>query len=639
MNSTTRPDLLLTHHTFVCLTDGVLVFLNLRNDQYACFERQYTMPIGKLLGLPVSSVEDLEPAVRPADDETVRTEVRKMIANGFATHDSKEGKRAEFITQPSELREMLGYEIGKAPKVRVGHVLNFFKALIVTKSLLRFASMERTVMRDPTGAFPCFYTPYRGVEIYFSDMQDIARFEFLRFTVNWEYLRTNLLLPQFQKIHTGLNEVGEVLPAECVEITPFERRSRFVWDPIKISETDVVEDIEAAASLLCSTVRNTVHALAGCYDSVVHNLGGLDSSILLACLAQAPKRPEIAAINYFTKSPRGDERRYARQAASKFGVELVEAELDYRKADLNRVFTSNKLVSPLGFFDCVALTGDVLGLARKKDAQALFYGVGGDNVYFQPSFNVGALDYVQRRGLLGGGLIRIAMEASRYGRISLLKTLAAMLRERFMPAPCWDYVHDLFFRNLRLPLIHPDFLAGDAAQFLHPLLRPNDHDLKGKYIHILMTSFFSIEYYDHWDTEYRAERIHAYLAQPIIEACLRIPVWVMTHGGVDRGLARKVFRDDLPRDVVGRLSKSTPETYYDDIYLNNVGFIREYLLDGVLVREGVLAHDKLEAALAMTSIQQQVIKFQILFYLGTEAWLRGCMEKPVQEAARLKSAT
>lgn len=147
MNNTTRPDLLLTHHTFVCLTDGVLVFLNLRNDQYACFERQYTVPIGKLLGLPVSSVEDLEPPVRPADDETVRTEVGKMIANGFATHESTEGKRAEFITQPSELREMLGYEIGKAPKVRTGHVLNFFKALIITKSLLRFASMERTVMR------------------------------------------------------------------------------------------------------------------------------------------------------------------------------------------------------------------------------------------------------------------------------------------------------------------------------------------------------------------------------------------------------------------------------------------------------------------------------------------------------------
>lgn len=147
MNNTTRPDLLLTQHTLVCLTDSVLVFLNLRNDQYACFERQYTVPIGKLLGLPVSSVEDLKPPIRPAEDETVRTEVRKMIANGFATQDSKEGKRAEFITQPSELREILGYEIGKGPKVRVGHVLNFFKALIVTKSLLRFASMERKVLR------------------------------------------------------------------------------------------------------------------------------------------------------------------------------------------------------------------------------------------------------------------------------------------------------------------------------------------------------------------------------------------------------------------------------------------------------------------------------------------------------------
>ena len=42
---------------------------------------------------------------------------------------------------------MLGYEIGQAPKVRAGHVLNFFKALIITKSMLRFASIERTVMR------------------------------------------------------------------------------------------------------------------------------------------------------------------------------------------------------------------------------------------------------------------------------------------------------------------------------------------------------------------------------------------------------------------------------------------------------------------------------------------------------------
>ena len=501
------------------------------------------------------------------------------------------------------------------------------------------AAVATYVMRDPTGAFPCFYTPYRGVEIYFSDMQDIARLGFLRFTVNWDFLRTNLLLPQFQKIHTGLNEVGEVLPAECVEITPFERRSRFVWDPTRISETDVVEDVEEAAVLLRSTVQNTAHALAGCYDSVVHNLGGLDSSILLACLAQAPKRPEIAAINYFTKSPRGDERRYARQVASKFGVELVEAELDYRKVDLNRVFTSNKLASPLGFFDCIGLTGDVLGLARKKDAQALFYGVGGDNVYFQPSYNVGALDFMRRHGLLGRGLIRIAMEASRYGRIALPKTLAAMLRERFAPAPCWDYVHDMFFQDLKLPLVNPDFLSDDATQFLHPLLRPDDRDLKGKFIHILMTSFFSIEYYDHWDTDYRAERIHVYLAQPIIEAVLRIPVWFMTHGGVDRGLARKAFRNDLPRDAAGRLSKSTPETYYDDICLNNADVIREYLLDGISVRQGILAWDKIEAALSMTDVRQQVIKFQLLFYLGTEAWLRGWMEKPTREEANVKSAT
>lgn len=256
-------------------------------------------------------------------------------------------------------------------------------------------SSTHYAMRDPSGAFPCFHTPFRGVEIYFSDMQDAANFSFLPFTVNWEYLKTNIMLPQYQKIHTGLNEVSEVLPAECVEITPFERKSRFVWDPTKISEADVVEDPEEAAALLRSTVKNTIGALAGCYDRVVHNLGGLDSSIVLACLANARNRPEITAINFYTKSPRGEERFYSRQVANKLGVPLVEAELDYHRADLRKIFKSNKLANPLGFFDCIGLTGDVLTLAEEKRAQALFYGVGGDQVFYQSPYNLGALDYVR----------------------------------------------------------------------------------------------------------------------------------------------------------------------------------------------------------------------------------------------------
>lgn len=147
MHGTLKPELLLTKHTFVCLTDGVLVFLNLRADRYTCLERKYTRPIGALLGLPALTSSGADPEAANADDGTIRETVKTMIDSDFATRDPSLGKRAKFVEQRTELREMLGYEIGKAPKVRAGHVLRFLKALILTKFLLRFVSIERTVTR------------------------------------------------------------------------------------------------------------------------------------------------------------------------------------------------------------------------------------------------------------------------------------------------------------------------------------------------------------------------------------------------------------------------------------------------------------------------------------------------------------
>lgn len=172
-----------------------------------------------------------------------------------------------------------------------------------------------------------------------------------------------------------------------------------------------------------------------------------------------------------------------------------------------------------------------------------------------------------------------------------------MARERISPAPCYRYVHDEMFADFKVPLVNRK-VVGDRSheQSLHPLLIADDDDPKGKYLHILISALFSIEHYDHWDTDYYAARVHAYLTQPIIEACLRIPTWVLTYSGVDRGLARKAFLSDLPRDVVRRFSKSTPDEFYRDIYKHNLAYLRDVLLDGVMVREQLLLRNKLEAS-------------------------------------------
>ena len=492
------------------------------------------------------------------------------------------------------------------------------------------ATGSRYVMRDPTGAFPCFLTSFQGVQIYFSDMQDVANFEFLPFTVNWEFLKAEIMLPGYQKTATGLNEVREVLPAECVEVTPFESKSRFVWNPVEVSQTNPVEDSEEAVELLRETVKSTVGALAGCYSRIIHNLGGLDSSIALACIAQAPKRPEVTCINLFTKSPRGEERYYSRQVAEKYNIELVERELNYRKVDLNKIISANKMAAPKSFYDCIALTGDELGLAREKGAEALFYGVGGDQVFYQPPFNLGAVDYARCHGLLGKHTLKVAMEASRYGRRSLVKTYRDMLRERFAPAPCYQYVYDTLYGSHKVPLVDSGFVSGGEQQhYLHPLLRPNDWDLKGKYLHILCCALHPKEYYNNLDTAYYVERMRLFFAQPIIELCLRIRTWTMTYGGVDRGLARMAFQSDLPKEVVTRLSKSTPDEYYNDVYDHNLHLLRDYLRDGVLVHEGVLRRDEVEVALSKQSVLNSVTKFRTISFFATEIWLRSWLDRRV----------
>lgn len=148
MNAPAHTNLLLTKQTFVALTDETLVFLDLHRDKYSCLERKHTRPVACLLELPLGD-DDRELEEQAADEERKETAkvIEDLIDSGLVTRDSDEGKRAEFVTQYSELTEMLGYFPGEGPKVRVGDVVKFFIALIVTKSLLRFASMERIIMR------------------------------------------------------------------------------------------------------------------------------------------------------------------------------------------------------------------------------------------------------------------------------------------------------------------------------------------------------------------------------------------------------------------------------------------------------------------------------------------------------------
>jgi asparagine synthase (glutamine-hydrolysing) len=96
----------------------------------------------------------------------------------------------------------------------------------------------------------------------------------------------------------------------------------------------------------------------------------------------------------------------------------------------------------------------------------------------------------------------------------------------------------------------------------------------------------------------------------------------MTLGGWDRAIARRAFYDELPREVANRKEKGGMDQHLRTVIDRNITFIRELLLDGALVQEGVIDRKMLVTALSGKVSQTKSTVGEITDLVCTEAWLR-----------------
>jgi asparagine synthase (glutamine-hydrolysing) len=90
----------------------------------------------------------------------------------------------------------------------------------------------------------------------------------------------------------------------------------------------------------------------------------------------------------------------------------------------------------------------------------------------------------------------------------------------------------------------------------------------------------------------------------------------------DRALARIAFADALPREILERRSKGGAEKLARRILTRNAPFVRECLLDGQLVQQGIVDRRRLEAALGQGPSPEGVGTVPLFDLLGTELWLQ-----------------
>ena len=480
------------------------------------------------------------------------------------------------------------------------------------------------VLRDPLGQMPCMFTSFKGVTLVFSDLEDCLKLGGLKFTVNWKYIAGMLANPGMLTTEMALNEVSEVQLGESVRFTGHSVERSLLWHVFDVARTDRMQNADEAVTRLRNTTRACIHAWASCYSGLIHNLsGGLDSSIVLSCLRDAPTRPPVTCLNYFGTGPSEDERQYAQLVAGHLGgAELVESRLDPADVRLERVTTLRRSARPW-YYMYELEHGDLeRGLAAEKGANGLFSGAGGDGIFYQARAELAVADYFFDHGI-GAALFRTAVDAAQVSRKSIWPLLRTAVRSRIFPKR-----FSTVAEAGRAPrtLVSSDVLKAAAANmdFEHAWFRgaATQGVPPGILWHVSTVSIPPL-YYNAFGPETMPERTLPLLSQPLVELCLRMPSYLLIGSGRDRAIARKAFASELPETIIKRTAKGRVDQYLRNILDANLDFLREFLLDGILVSQGLLNRDTLELYLTKERSPADFQYNEILHeHLCTEAWLK-----------------
>lgn len=528
----------------------------------------------------------------------------------------------------------------------VDHYWGSYVAMIHDRS-----ASKHHVFREPTANMPCYHTRFREVDVFFSHIEDCIRFLPIRFSINRNYLTRWLIIGRLLRRDCGLEGVEDMRGGERLTLSQGNITRAVLWDPVQIARTARFEQPDEAAEALRSTVQNTISSWASCYQNIVHKLsGGLDSSIVAGCLAEAPSHPQLTflhlAIEEFGQERLhlpgmdrrladrlraltgfGDERHFARLVAAQCRTPLIEKRRDI-SMDLTRLWQAPLTVSPNGYF--TAMEGDdaEIELVKNCGTQAFFSGQAGDSVFFATTQALSAIDYVCLHGIRFD-LWQHLVSTSSLSKESLWAVLGKAIKHGSLRRP-WHSAFSvlqpptLIRKELIENLTDTDFTDSwvELGADLPPGKRYQVGAIAGATFHDCV--FHGQDYADHIDP---------LNSQPTWELMLQIPTYTVLAGGISRGLARRAFADLLPPEIRKRQAKGTGAPFYQQLVRRNRSFLRENLLNGLLVQEGYLDRQKLEDYLAAEEPFLTVGALTVLCYLAAEVWLQQWAEVQQEAAA------
>lgn len=477
---------------------------------------------------------------------------------------------------------------------------------------IRFGPRDRldALLRDPSGAMDCVAWTQDGLTFVASAPPDWL-IDALRpnWSINVGRVAAALRSPQLVPGDLLLDGPRAVAPGE-VQPMPLDRPAVRLWKAATFARAslDAPLRVEPAAQQLRAAIEEAVEGLGGLPGVLAAEVsGGLDSSIVGAALVAAPGLEVQTWLNAYGATPESDERFWVEALAQRLNItplRIAHASAPLSGETLDR--TNRGFRPGLAALDA-AHDREWRRQIEGVGADALMTGKGGDSVLMQNTGGDVFTDLWMRRGW---GIL-----LSREGRdqaIAVEKSLWTLAREarRFVREGAAPPTRDDSF------LLHLEdtpamaawrhnsaaFGPAKAGQISGVIDNVTRHGPS------LLTEGVDVR--------------HPLCAQPVVEACLSTPSALLVLNGRDRGLARHAFRDRLPPEILHRRSKGDMSRLYGKIILDNIEYLREWLIHGRLVDLGVIDPAGVDQLLQRETLIWRGRYAALLTAAAFEGWIR-----------------
>lgn len=474
-------------------------------------------------------------------------------------------------------------------------------------------------LRDPVGGLPAYIYEKDEYYIIFSDSKDFKCIYHDRFSFNIENISSSVFFIYNDYYDTGLNEISKIAPGQAAYFGRKEVNFINYWGPEQFCYSMPRWTVDTAAEALAATIDNVVQARASPYQSVALQLsGGLDSSIVLSSLKMSPNKPEINCINYYYDSGTNcDEREMARVAARHENVNLIEKRDSPEDVNLSLIHDFAFSVEPERARYWMFRGAFERHVANIHNVEAFFSGDGGDHLFYQGSKDC-ALEYLLLNNF-GKDFLKQCFYSSHLEKKSFWDILFNTLHQKLTNN---DFKFASILKDMPNSIMNDDIFSSINLDKRFSHWASNLGSLpSAKKRHIFNSRQSVLSRPPNRPCDY-VTTIDPLFSQPLIELCYSIPCFLFGTGGVSRGLVRHAFANRLAPDNVWRVSKGGTNDFEMSVFERNIDFLREFFLDGILVKIGVLDKYKLENALKFDFSCGMYAVNAIIENISVEAWAR-----------------